>query len=44
MTAPNAALNAGSNATLNADAAELDKFAALAHHWWDAGGELATLD
>ena len=43
MTAPNAALNAGSNATLNADAAELDKFAALAHHWWDAGGELATL-
>ncbi len=43
MTAPNAALNAGSNATLNADAAELDKFAALAHHWWDAGGELVTL-
>ena len=43
MTAPNAVLNVGSNATLNADVAELDKFAALAHHWWDAGGELATL-
>ena len=28
---------------LNADAAELDKFSALAHHWWDAEGEFATL-
>lgn len=29
--------------TANIDQAELNKFSALAHHWWDAEGELATL-
>ncbi|HVE44119.1 MAG TPA: bifunctional 2-polyprenyl-6-hydroxyphenol methylase/3-demethylubiquinol 3-O-methyltransferase UbiG [Gammaproteobacteria bacterium] len=29
--------------TPNADPAELAKFAALAAHWWDEGGELKTL-
>lgn len=29
--------------TMNRDQAELDKFAALAHQWWDETGELRTL-
>jgi len=27
----------------NADESELDKFSSLAHNWWDASGELASL-
>ena len=28
---------------MNRDTAEIDKFAALAHQWWDENGELRTL-
>lgn len=31
------------NNTLNVDPKELDKFAALAHRWWDAGSEFKPL-
>jgi len=31
------------NATLNADPAELAKFSALAHRWWDMDGEFRSL-
>ena len=29
--------------TVNADPAELEKFSALAHRWWDADGEFRPL-
>jgi len=31
------------NDTLNADQQELDKFAQLAHHWWDPNSEFKPL-
>ena len=34
---------AASNNTLNVDHQELEKFAALAHRWWDAGSEFKPL-
>ena len=44
MTDPNAApTNAAAAAALNADPAELAKFSALAHRWWDPQSEFKPL-
>jgi 2-polyprenyl-3-methyl-5-hydroxy-6-metoxy-1,4-benzoquinol methylase len=44
MTEPNAApTNAPAAAALNADPAELAKFSALAHRWWDPQSEFKPL-